>query len=78
MLGMLLTGSFLYYLTYMEYLNNNASKTYKPELDHSQKIKDMKLSEISMKTPVLSIIKLDSCPEPPHTIVLLTPFKSNG
>ena len=28
---------------FMEYLNNNASKTYKPDLDHSQKIKDMKL-----------------------------------
>ena len=28
---------------FMEYLNNNASKTYKPELDHSKKIKDMQL-----------------------------------
>ena len=28
---------------FMEYLHNNASKTYKPDLDHSQKIKDMKL-----------------------------------
>ena len=27
----------------MEYLNNNASKTYKPDLDHSKKIKDMQL-----------------------------------
>lgn len=28
---------------FMEYLNNNASKTYKPDLDHSKKIKDMQL-----------------------------------
>lgn len=28
---------------FMGYLHNNASKTYKPELDHSKKIKDMKL-----------------------------------
>lgn len=28
---------------FMEYLNNNASRTYKPDLDHSKKIKDMQL-----------------------------------
>ncbi len=28
---------------FMEYLNNNASKTYKPDLDHTKKIKDMQL-----------------------------------
>ena len=30
---------------FMEYLRANASKTYKPELDHSKKIKDMKLKK---------------------------------
>ncbi len=38
---------------FMEYLNNNASKTYKPELDHSQKIKDMDLKQ---KTKVILAI----------------------
>lgn len=30
---------------FMDYLRANASKTYKPELDHSKKIKDMKLKK---------------------------------
>ena len=28
---------------FMEYLKENASKTYKPELDHTKKVKDMQL-----------------------------------
>ena len=29
---------------FMDFLNTNASKTYKPELDHTKKIKDMQLN----------------------------------
>lgn len=39
---------------FMEYLHNNASKTYKPDLDHSQKIKDMKLKRTTKA--ILAII----------------------
>ena len=31
-------------LKFMDFLNANASKTYKPELDHTKKIKDMQLN----------------------------------
>ena len=38
---------------FMQFLEENCSKTYKPELDHSKKIKDMKLKR---KTKVLLAI----------------------
>lgn len=38
---------------FMEFLQANCSKTYKPELDHTQKIKDMKLKH---KTKVILAI----------------------
>lgn len=40
-------------LKFMEYLKENASKTYKPKLDHSKNIKDMQLME---KTKVILAI----------------------
>ena len=39
---------------FMEFLNANASKTYKPELDHTKKIKDMQLK--SKTKAILAII----------------------
>lgn len=38
---------------FIEFLKSNCSKTYKPKLDHSQKIKDMKLK---YKTKVILAI----------------------